>query len=247
METMQTYTHNVRAEQADCDFHNQMMPAALLRKAQQIAIDHCNAVGLDDSVYQRTHTAFLMAKVALELYRPITCGERLEITTIPSLPQRAVCHRFTTFTDQSGSLAAACDSRWVLVDVNTRRILRHPPEEMGFPFHRPPEQSLNFSLPRIPTEMGTAVVAGYSLCDTNRHINNTRYADLACDAIAPEILEQSHVCRMVLQYHNEVAFGQTVSMAAASGENGYWYVQGTQSERLCMEAGIWLEPQSPIG
>ena len=47
METMQTFTQTVRIEQSDCDFRNQMMPAALLRKAQQIAIDHCNAVGLD--------------------------------------------------------------------------------------------------------------------------------------------------------------------------------------------------------
>lgn len=245
MEAMQTYTQTIRAEQADCDFRNQMMPAALLRKVQQIAIDHCNAVGLDDGVYQRTHTAFLMAKVALELYRPIACGEQLEITTLPSLPQRAVCHRFTTFTDQSGGLAAACDSRWVLVDVNSRRILRQPPEEMGFPFHRPPERTLDVSMPRIPTGTGVSVVAGYSLCDTNCHINNTRYADLVCDAIAPAALEQSRICRMVLQYHNEVAFGETVSLAAVSGENGYWYVRGTQPERLCMEAGIWLEPQLP--
>lgn len=242
METMQTFTQSVRMEQADCDFRNQAMPAALLRKAQQIAIDHCEAVGLNDDVYRRTNTAFLMAKAAVELYRPIDCGEVLRVTTIPAQPKRAVFHRFTTFVDNAGQIAAACDSQWVLVDISSRRILRRPPEELGYPFHRDPEQTLDFSLPRIPTAEAQTLVAGYSLCDTNHHINNTRYADLACDAIDPSCMAQNRVRRMVLHYHNEVPFGQTVSLAAGQGEDGYRYVQGTGQDRLCVEAGIWLEP-----
>ena len=246
METMQTFTQTVRIEQSDCDFRNQMMPAALLRKAQQIAIDHCNAVGLDDAVYHRTNTAFLMVKAAVELYRAIDNGEVLQVTTIPAQPQRAVFHRFTAFVDESGSMAAACDSRWVLVDVSSRRILRHPPEEMQYPFYRTPEQALDFSLPRIPTAEGTPILAGYSLCDTNHHINNTRYADLACDAIDTACMEENRVRRMVLSYHNEVPFGQSFLLSAAKGEDGYWYLQGKSQGGVCVETGVWLERLSDI-
>ena len=132
----QTFTETFRLAQADCDLANRAMPAALLRKAQQLAIDHCNAIGLTDDVYLRTGTAFLMAKVALEIYRPIRLGEQLRATTMPSQPKRAVYNRLTTFEDEQGQLAALYDSRWVLVDVNSRRILRQPPEGLPDAFRR---------------------------------------------------------------------------------------------------------------
>ena len=181
----QTFTETFRLAQADCDLANRAMPAALLRKAQQLAIDHCNAIGLTDDVYLRTGTAFLMAKVALEIYRPIRLGEQLRATTMPSQPKRAVYNRLTTFEDEQGQLAALYDSRWVLVDVNSRRILRQPPEELPIAFDQTVDKELDFGVERLPVGQGRTILAGYSLCDCNRHINNTRYADLVCDAIDP--------------------------------------------------------------
>lgn len=242
MEPIRTFTETFRLAQADCDLANCAMPAALLRKAQQLAIDHCNTIGLTDDVYRRTGTAFLTAKVALEIYRPIRLGEELRATTIPSQPKRAVYNRLTTFEDGQGELAALYDSRWVLVDVNSRRILRQPPEGLPISFAQTAERELDFSLNRLPAEEGREILAGYSLCDCNRHINNTRYADLVCDAVDPAVMAASRVRRMVVVYHSEVPFGQTFSLAAAQGEEGYWYFQGTQQGKRCLEAGVWLEP-----
>ena len=168
----QTFTETFRLAQADCDLANRAMPAALLRKAQQLAIDHCNAVGLTDDVYLRTGTAFLMAKVALEIYRPIRLGEQLRATTMPSQPKRAVYNRLTTFEDEQGQLAALYDSRWVLVDVNSRRILRQPPEGLPIAFDQTVDKELDFGVERLPVSQGRPILAGYSLCDCNRHINN---------------------------------------------------------------------------
>lgn len=237
----QTFTETFRLAQADCDLANRAMPAALLRKAQQLAIDHCNAIGLTDDVYLRTGTAFLMAKVALEIYRPIRLGEQLRATTMPSQSKRAVYNRLTTFEDEQGQLAALYDSRWVLVDVNSRRILRQPPEGLPIAFDQTVDKELDFGVERLPVSQGRPILAGYSLCDCNRHINNTRYADLVCDAIDPAAMAESRVKRIVLVYHNEVPFGQEFTLAAAQGEGGYWYVQGTQEAKRCLEAAVWLE------
>ncbi len=243
MEPIRNFTKTFRLAQADCDLANHAMPAALLRKAQQLAIDHCDSVGLTDDIYRRTGTAFLMAKVALEIYRPIRLGEELRATTIPSQPKRAVYNRLTTFEDEQGRLAALYDSRWVLVDVNSRRILRQPPEGLPLAFAQTAERELDFSVPRLPVGQGRPIRAGYSLCDCNRHINNTRYADLVCDAVDPAVMAASRVKRMVLVYHSEVPFGQEFSLAAAPGEAGYWYFQGMEQGKRCLEAGVWLEPE----
>ena len=238
----QTFTETFRLAQADCDLANRAMPAALLRKAQQLAIDHCNAVGLTDDVYLRTGTAFLMAKVALEIYRPIRLGEQLRATTMPSQPKRAVYNRLTTFEDEQGQLAALYDSRWVLVDVNSRRILRQPPEGLPIAFDQTVDKELDFGVERLPVSQGRPILAGYSLCDCNRHINNTRYADAAADALPLEVLANGAVKRLVISYHNELPAGQSAELVRGRTGDGSWYVAGQREDgRPCFEAVLTVE------
>ena len=47
---------------------------------------------------------------------------------------KAVYHRYTSAYDDQGKEAASVDSRWILVDTQTRRILRKIPENFHFPF-----------------------------------------------------------------------------------------------------------------
>jgi len=242
---MQTFTQTFTVRQDECDLRNEMTAAAYLRRAQQLAIDHCNAVGLTDEVYARTGTAFLMAKATVQLLHPVRVGQTLTGTTIPTMPRRAACNRLTVFVDEQGREAAVCDSRWVIVDVNSRRILRQPPEEMHFPFFEPEGRQLPFELPRLALEgEGETIRAAYSLCDCNGHINNTRYADILCDALPCTALENARIAALTINYHSEVPYGQSFSLAAAEGENGYWYLCGQKEGRRCIEAGIQLSSLS---
>lgn len=242
---MQTFTRNITVRQDECDLRNEMTAAAYLRRAQQLAIDHCNAVGLTNEVYARTGTAFLMAKATVQLLHPVRVGQTLAATTIPTMPRHAACNRLTVFLDEEGREAAVCDSRWVLVDVNSRRILRQPPEEMHFPFVQPEGRRLPFDLPRLALEgAGEDIRAAYSLCDCNGHINNTRYADIFCDALPCAVLEGARIAVLTISYHSEVPYGHSFSLEAAEGEDGYWYLCGQKEGRRCVEAGIRLVPLS---
>ncbi len=242
---MQTFTRNITVRQDECDLRNEMTAAAFLRRAQQLAIDHCNAVGLTDEIYARTGTAFLMAKATVRLLRPVCVNQTLTATTIPALPRRAACNRFTTFLDENGQEVAVCDSRWVLVDIKSRHILRHPPAEMNFPFVLPEDRQLPFDLPRVALQgEGETIRAAYSLCDCNGHINNTRYADILCDALPCSALKNARISVLTINYHSEVPYGHSFSLQTAEGEDGYWYLCGHKEGHRCIEAGIWLAPVS---
>lgn len=231
------YEEHFRVTDCEADCMRRMTPGAILRRAQQIATDHCDKLGLDAPLYARTHTAFLMAKLALESYAPLCIGDEVRMVTKPSAPQRAVYHRVTELFLPDGALACTVDSRWVLVDTQTKRILRQPPEELHMPFGRPPEKELDVSLRKAETEAVGQECASYTRCDINRHLNNTRYADLVCDYLPVQELTASHIRRMAIVYHNEVPMGASFTLRRARLAQGDWYFLG-EGEKKHFEAQV---------
>ena len=53
----------------ECDPNNRMGLGAVLRRAQQIAVEQCAGLGMTEALYAKTHTAFLMAKLTAEFYQ----------------------------------------------------------------------------------------------------------------------------------------------------------------------------------
>ena len=71
MESTAQYSEKFRAYSYDGDAFYNLQPGAILRFAQQVAIDQCTRFGLDTAFYQRTHTAFLMARQTLVFQAPV--------------------------------------------------------------------------------------------------------------------------------------------------------------------------------
>jgi acyl-ACP thioesterase len=112
----------------------------------------------------------------------------------------------------------------VLVSRENGHILRKPLEEFLPYFNEEPleEHPMDMPKPVMPEEMGERTAA-YSLCDRNGHLNNTRYADIVCDALPPECLAKGPVRQMLLYYRSEIPFGETFTLTReAVGEDGYY-------------------------
>ncbi|MBQ8647368.1 MAG: acyl-ACP thioesterase, partial [Oscillospiraceae bacterium] len=162
----------------DCDLYRRMKPSAMLRYTQQIATIHAEKLGLDEAYYEKNHVAFLLAKQALQFTRIPTEDEVLTYTTYPEGCKRATYKRVTVITDAQGCEVACLDSRWVLVDTQTRRIVRRAPADMQVQWLENVERTLDLTIPKA-AELQSAGLrrADYSLCDRNGHMNNTCYVD----------------------------------------------------------------------
>ena len=226
------------ATECDCDFQRRLTMGGILRLVQEISTLHSEGLGATPLIHEKLHTAFLLAQ------QPIRSNEMVTLDTYPAAPVRAVYHRYTTLRRADGSLAAAVDARWVLVDTETRRILRRPPEGLGFSFDGAAiAAEQDFAFPK-PTELRSlgAETAGYSRCDQNRHLNNTRYADIVCDHLPPEALEQDLLRRLVILYHRELPMGDSMDLLGGSPEADGFYFCGKHGEESCFEAYASFAP-----
>ena len=136
---------------------------------------------------------------------------------------------------------AEVDSRWMLVDLESRRIVRRPPEGLPLPF--PEIQGLqDFKFPKLAEEEflpAGRVRVRYSMADTNRHLNNAVYADLACNRAEEELMAGKTVKSLTLFYHHEAKFGEEVELAACRKEDTF-YLRGRLPGQLCFEAELSL-------
>ncbi len=225
--------------ECECDFALRLTMGGLLRVVQEVSTRHCTLLGITPERYRDTHTAFLLAKLCAQVYEDIPAGAEVLISTRPSSPVRAVYHRYTTVT-LGDRPAAAIDARWVLVDTETKRILRKAPEALGLPF-------ANSSVPELPIPIPKAQgderllgeeAARYSRCDQNRHMNNTHYADIISDYLPPERLAAGPIREFAISYHREVPMGHTLRLFSREEELGRYYFQGKDGGQVCFEAGV---------
>ena len=233
MTSLQKYSEIFRVAQYECDAASRMTPGAVLRRAQQLATDHCEAADISADVYVRTHTAFLLAKVAVEWARPIPVGACIRAVTRPGAPVRAVYTRCTEFFEEStGDRLCAMDSRWVLVDTETRRILRTPPEELnGFSgLTAPYTLDVAVHKPGSLTPCGVQT-ATYTRCDLNGHLNNTVYADIACDCADAEALLARSVSRFAAVFHKEVPLGVSFDVLRGETDRGLYFCGQSEAGR----------------
>jgi medium-chain acyl-[acyl-carrier-protein] hydrolase len=240
-EKLITYTQKFTVYRTDGDHLGHVKLGALLRYAQQVATAHAEAVGLDDALYRKTHTAYVLAKLALHVTRLPRVDEELTLVTQPERCKRAVNKRITHFYDADGAEVATMDSRWVLIDTEKRMILRKHPEQFNDQWAADVPFELPIKLPRIAPEDCEVLgeqQAVYSRCDMNGHLNNTRYADIVCDAVPWEVWDTAHIRDFTISYHREVPRGESFTLRRARLAEDTFYFEGEREGKSAFEAQL---------
>lgn len=225
----------------ECDLNGRVKPGSLLRHVQRVSTEHCDAWGLTAQRFEQTGTAFLLSKVSLHVTETMGIGARLRLVTRPAAPRRAVFCRFTEVLDEQGRSAASVDSRWILVDRKSRRILRCAPAELGFPELPESVPSHTLTMRRADgVQPAGAVRASFCRCDVNRHMNNAEYADVVCDALPGAWMAERPLRGLTLAYHHELALEQSMELALGTLPDDGFYLSGTCGEQLIFEANAWF-------
>ena len=239
-----SHTETFRIFDNDCDMNHLLTPRGGMRLAQQMATDHCTSAGMDADFYERTRTAWVVVRSALAWTRVPHADEELTITTRPEAHRRGMCKRITEFRDARGDEIGLMDARWVLVNTEDRSIYRHLPESYGWvAFNESIDRELRVRIPRkLEGTYVRSVHAGFSYCDANGHVNNTRYADLICDALPDDAMRDATLKSLAISFEHEIPYGSDFDLTRLRLEDGSWYVSGDQNGAHCFEGIATLAP-----
>ena len=212
----QFYEHRLPVDSRDVDGRGQCKASALLGHLQEAATRAAEAGGFGREPLLRGYHAFwMLTRIWFCLRRPLGWGEELTITTWHRGGRSAVMYR--DFDLQVGEeLVGEAVSAWVLADLDSRKLLRlgGVPELEGTDGGaRCKDRTLNKL--RLPAQFTPAErrLMRYSDTDINGHVNNTRYADFACDAVRMDRMERGVFLQaMQIGYLAECMPGEELTM-----------------------------------
>jgi len=206
---------------SDIDGHRRLRLSSLLSFLQNIATDHAEILGIGGDKMMQEYGAFwMMVRSYLTLRRPITIED--EVLTVHTW-HRGVGKTAAVFRDfdiyAGEELVGEAVASWVMVDVAARRILK--PSSLSAVVNSLRPEAVKDIIPAkvsMPGELAEAFrrPIWYSDTDINGHMNNTKYADVACDAIRYEGCADRFVSEMQISYLKESFPGDELGVWTAT-------------------------------
>jgi len=218
---------------SDIDCHKLCRLSALLNYMQNIATDHADSFGLGgDKMVAEYGAVWMMARMYVSLSRPIVNGDKLRLTTWHrGADKTAIVNRdFDIFVGEERVGEAVIS--WVIADINSRKLVK--PLSLPIVAGSPVPSVVKDIVPvkiKPPEHMVRQMIrtVRYSDTDLNGHMNNTKYVDIACDAIQYEKLAGKFVSEVQINYLQE-CFPEEEIIVLRGEQDGLEYVRGADQD-----------------
>ena len=131
----------------------------------------------------------------------------------------------------------------MLLDVNTRKML--PPGDVAALIPDNSDLTAPMGLPAMVTPLDgemqiSARLPRYTDLDVNQHVNNTRYADWACDALGIQTMQEHCLQSLFVNYSAEVLPHQEMALHTCRRGDAF-QVSGYHDGKLHFELGGKLQ------
>lgn len=207
----------------DCDINNVLRPSGVLRYLQETANLHIEHVNYGYDFCKSMGRAFVLSRVAVTLHAPIFAYEEIRGRTW-ACDSKAMSFNRCSQLLKGNQCVAELSSSWALLNFENQTLVRVADSGLDLPYGK----QLTHSAPmkfRIPSTLLIEPVGkfsvGYSVCDRNHHMNNTRYPDLLCDFLPS--LEGKRLSELSISYMNEAHLGEKVSVFRGQDADGVWF------------------------
>ncbi|MEG1593688.1 MAG: thioesterase [Oscillibacter sp.] len=220
---------------ADCDRNKRARIATLLSMAAASAGHDYDARNLPYEQLYALREVFLLSRLCLHIHRCPTSGECLTVTTWENGCGRAHVQRVFEWTDAAETLCVSARSEWILVNPETRKILR-PSAFTAKPITVCPKAidcpaCKKVLLPREGLDpLGTRKIV-WSDLDGNGHVYSGNYGDIAWDAL-PADLQDRVPDTFYINYSKEATLGEELTLVGLREGDSY-RMEGVGNSGTC--------------
>ncbi len=199
----------------DCDCNNELRPSGTLRYLQETANLHIESAGFGYDRCIAKGQAFVLSRLAVSILKPLHAYDEITGQTWACESKGVSFNRCSRLL-KDGEPVAVLSSVWAYIDFESKALIKVADSGLELKYAEPIEVSapLKFRIPRdLPLEEVGKFTVGYSVCDRNMHMNNTRYPDMLCDFIPG--VEKMRLKELSLSYLAEGHLGETLTVYKA--------------------------------
>ena len=227
----QSYRYTTMIDSRDVDGRGQCRASALMGHMQEAATQAAENGGFGRAKLLEHHNGFwMLTRMWYRVERPLKWGEQLCIHTWHRPAKGAVSYRDYDLYVGDEWVGEGV-SAWVMAHMETHKLIRlSTVTEMATTDGGELCKSKTLNKLRAPAELEMVEqrIMRYSDTDINGHVNNTRYADFACDALRMDKLPgEQFLAEMQIGYLAECHPGEVLDILSGADKDGTRYICGS--------------------
>lgn len=208
----------------DCvDKNNKLTYKGFLKYLREAGSQHSDEAGYGLKDFEKTHLVWLVLNWKLKIYRRPASNEKIHIVTWSAGTERVCSYRDYKIFDENNKLIAIATSKWALYDLIKGSLTRITPEiiEAYHTFDEHIFENVNFKL----TEPNIPYLATYDYTvmrrdiDTNNHVHNSNYLDIANEVLPEDVYENMNFENVEVMYKNQAIYGDKTKSFYYNHEN----------------------------
>ena len=224
------YEFDSRVRYSETDAQGRMTWLALMDYFQDCSVFHSEAVNLGVEVWTDAQKAWILSSWQICLNRMPRLGEQITTQTWAYGMKGFYGYRNFSMNGRDGERMAYANSVWVLMDTKKGipvRVTKEISDAYGLDPQLPMQCSeRKIMLPEKYEEKDSLVVPSYFI-DTNHHMNNTRYVQVAMEYVPKEFrtmevrveYKKAAMCKDVIVPHVTIEAPRvTVALCAPDGQ-----------------------------
>ena len=224
------YTFNSRVRYSEVDSDARLTLDGIINYMQDCTNFQSEDLGVGLNFHKERQIAWILNSWQIVIDEYPRMGENIIIGTQSFGYEKMFGHRNFLITKEDGSRVAIANSLWVLMDLKKNRPMIVTPE-IGdvYGTHEPLEMDYAPRKIKVPEGgvKGREFVVQESQLDTNHHVNNGQYVQMAAEYL-PEDFE---IHQMRAEYKKSAVLGDVIYPGVKVSPDGVTVVLGDQNEK----------------
>ena len=223
-----SFDGRVRFSETDSSLH--LSVNALINYFQDCSALHAEDLGIGFHYLVPQSLAWILAGWQIEIFRMPSFGDPVRVTTWAYAFRSFFGDRNYTLTSPEGEVYARAYGIWVLMNRNTGHPERVSSEMIGiYGLEEKLEMPYRSRKIAVPAggKSGEPVHIGKSFLDTNGHVNNSRYIDIASSCLP----EGYRIRGLRTEYRMQATLGDVIVPSVSEGEDTIVITLGNETGR----------------
>lgn len=223
------YTFDSRIRYSETDSEGKLTMASLINYFQDCSTFQSEDLGLGLAYLKEMHMVWVLSSWQIAVERYPVMGERVTVGTLPYSLKGFLGYRNFFLKDERGEFLAKANSLWSLLDTGTNKPTAIP-EAMTEGYRLEERLAMDYAPRKITVpaggELREPVTVKQHHLDTNHHVNNQQFIDIAMD-----YLPEGFAIRQVRAEYKRQAFQGDILMPRVSQrEDSVWVTLENQEE-----------------
>ncbi len=215
---------------------------------QELAYQHARKLGLGYDDLKNNGRLWVLSRMRIEMLTYPVWNDEVWIETWPSGIDRLFALRDFRITGKNGRLLGKASTAWLIIDLESRRIIR--PGKLHDCFSSVIEEDRVFNTGLVKLDRPAQIrfemkhKVGFSDLDILGHVNNVRYIEWCIDAALEYSKQRRNVAGIEINYLHEARLGNTVLIQIGEGPEEVMHFSGkdVESETEYFRARIVFGP-----